>query len=427
MNTNVHKIPGIISGLVLAGSGFTAWATGFRLPDQDAFATGRGEAFVATADNPSAIYYNPAGIAQLTGNNFRAGIYGLDLEPSYRPLAPNGTTYDNQAKLHAAPQLYATYGLEDLPFTFGLGVYSPYGLGLRWPQDTGFRTTGTESALTYATINPVIGWQVFPNFSIGGGMTVNYAQIDLQQGLVWPTQNNDNFRFKGDGWDVGYNLGALWQPHEMLAFGVSFRSGTTVDFGGHTTYYNNTPLPLPGGGVVPAFPKQQVGASGDLNFPLNAILGVSFRPTPKWNFEFDADYADWSSVGTVTIHQDSGFPGLLPKDIPLVLDWQASWYYEFGVTRYLAGGWHVSAGYIYNENSVPDAHYSPVVADLNRHFFSVGIGRQGKRFDFDVAYQFGYGATRTVIGSAPSATGQTADGRYDFLSNALTASVGMHF
>jgi len=30
--------------------------TGFRLPDQDAFATARGEAFAATADNPSAIY-----------------------------------------------------------------------------------------------------------------------------------------------------------------------------------------------------------------------------------------------------------------------------------------------------------------------------------------------------------------------------------
>ena len=39
-----------------------AAANGLRLSDQDAFATARGEAFVATADNPSAIYYNPAGI-----------------------------------------------------------------------------------------------------------------------------------------------------------------------------------------------------------------------------------------------------------------------------------------------------------------------------------------------------------------------------
>ena len=60
-------------------------ANGFRLADQDAFATARGEAFVATADNPSAIYYNPAGITQLEGNNLRGGIYGIYLDPSYRP------------------------------------------------------------------------------------------------------------------------------------------------------------------------------------------------------------------------------------------------------------------------------------------------------------------------------------------------------
>ena len=54
-----------------------ALGNGLRLPSQDAFAAARGEAFVATADNPSAIYYNPAGLAQLTGTQLRSGIYGL--------------------------------------------------------------------------------------------------------------------------------------------------------------------------------------------------------------------------------------------------------------------------------------------------------------------------------------------------------------
>ena len=39
-----------------------ARADGFRLPNQDPEAIARGNAFTATADNPSAIYYNPAGI-----------------------------------------------------------------------------------------------------------------------------------------------------------------------------------------------------------------------------------------------------------------------------------------------------------------------------------------------------------------------------
>src|SRR5208283_1858880 len=95
--------------MTLGCSASSLWATGFRLPDQDAFATGRGEAFVATADNPSAIYYNPAGISQLTGNNLRAGIYGIYLDPSYTPPG-GGQTYDNQLKYHAIPQFFYTYG-----------------------------------------------------------------------------------------------------------------------------------------------------------------------------------------------------------------------------------------------------------------------------------------------------------------------------
>jgi long-subunit fatty acid transport protein len=106
--------------------------------------------------------------------------------------------------------------------------------------------------------------------------------------------------------------------------------------------------------------------------------------------------------------------------------------YEFGVTRYFDDGWHASGGYVYNENSVPDAFYSPLAADMNRHFFSFGAGRKGKRFDFDVTYQFGYGPSHTVTGSTPPSTpglfaGQSADGTYKFLSQAVMLTVGMHF
>jgi long-chain fatty acid transport protein len=153
---------------------------------------------------------------------------------------------------------------------------------------------------------------------------------------------------------------------------------------------------------------------------------VSYRPTPAWNFEFDADYTDWSSVGTLLIQQSSALPPLIPPNLPVVLNWQPSWYYEFGATRYLGKGWQVSGGYIFNENSVPDSHYSPLVADLDRHFFSVGTGYKGKTYGFDIAYQFGYGPTRTVRGSASGAPGP-ADGHYEFFSQAILVTAALHF
>ena len=70
---------------------------------------------------------------------------------------------------------------------------------------------------------------------------------------------------------------------------------------------------------------------------------------------------------------------------------------------------------------------------MDRYFFSLGAGYTGKTFDFDLAYQFGYGPTHTVTGSSASinaisgSTGETADGKYGFTSSALILSVGMHF
>ncbi len=384
----------------------------------------RGMAVVATADNPSAIYFNPAGITQLQGHNLRGGLYGVYLTPSFQSSA--GRFHDEEP-LHAIPQLFYAYGMETLPLSFGVGVYSPFGLGTRYPQDTGFRTLGTQGKITTDTINPVVAWRVLTNLSIAAGLRVDYAEADLRQGLVWPSQSLDEFRFKGSGWGVGYNLGVLWKPIEQVSLGATFRGPTTINLGGHTEYRNDAAFP-PGVGAVSAVGPQTVIANGDFPFPLSVVCGLSYRPTPKWNLEFDAQYTDWSALGTLTINQAAGNAALgLPKNIPMAFNWEGSWYYELGATRYLGKGWSVSGGYIFNENSVPDAHYSPLVGDLDRHFFSVGTGFKGKRFDFDVACQFGYGPTRTVTGSAPSATGQTANGDYQFLSQAVCVSVGWHF
>jgi long-chain fatty acid transport protein len=224
-------------------------------------------------------------------------------------------------------------------------------------------------------------------------------------------------------------VGVLWKPHEKIALGAAFKSTTSFNFDGHTDYYNNVAYP-PGVGAVPAFPDQSAGANSKWELPLNVVCGISYRPTTNWNFEFDADYTDWSSLGTVTIQQAAGGALSLPQSLPLKLNWQGSWYYEFGATRYLGKGWSVSGGYIYNENSVPDATYNPLVADLDRHFISLGTGHKGKHFSFDVAYQFGFGPTRTVSGSAFSGFGppmQTADGKYEFFSHAVFVSAGWHF
>jgi len=405
-----------------------ARANGFSLPSQDAFATARGEAFVATADNPSAIYYNPAGITQLDGNNLRAGVYSLYYQPSFTPPkgAPNhAKTYDETDNFAAIPQFFFTHSLTNTPFSFGLGVYAPYGGKMNWPEKTGFRSVAISGELKYVTINPVVAVKILPSLSVAGGAMINYSEINMNQGLRrWAPRGTNFFRFNGDGWSFGYNAGILWQPHEVISFGATFRSLAKLKYEGNTGFELQ-----PG---VYNQPEHR-SASADFTFPLTTVFGVSYRPTPKWNLEFDATYTGWESFDKVTIEQSQP-PVSRPFDqnIPVNLGWQESWMYQFGVTRYFDNGWHVSGGYVFNQNSVPNKYYTPLAADMDRHFFSLGTGFKGRIFDFDIAYQFGYGPDHTVTDSQPSSkpanfSGENANGTYKFISQAISVSVGMRF
>jgi long-chain fatty acid transport protein len=404
-------------------------ANGFGLPDQDAFATARGEAFVATADNASAIYYNPAGITQLTNNNVRGGLNSVYYEPTYQPPTGqpnNGRTYYSSANFAYLPQLFYTYTASGAPLSFGVGAYAPYGGNMSWPQNTGFRSVAVSGDLKYITINPVVAVKLTPTLSIGGGAMFNYGDISMYQGLSRFTTPSNYFNFTGNGWSVGYNAGIRWQPITQLSFGATFRSSTALNFQGSTDFQY----------IGHGYNKPTTrDASAIFTFPLTTVFGVSYRPTPKWNLEFDANYTGWNSFDTVTIEQSPPkVNNPFNQNVPVNLDWESSWIYEFGVTRYFENGWHVSGGYTFNENSVPDTYYTPLVADLNRNFFSLGCGYSGKRFNFDIAYQLGFAFKRDVSGSEPSVNairissgGHPADGTYGFSSSAIIATAGMNF
>lgn len=423
MKDNFRFWPVIMAlGLIPA----TAFANGLGVASQDSFAAARGNAFVATADNASAIYYNPAGITQIADTELRSGLYGIYLDPTFQPpdtALSHGQTYGIGKHYSFIPEIYLTHSFANVPVSLGLGIYAPFGGSISWPDDTGFRTVATKGTTTYLRINPVVAFKIFDHLSIGAGLSANYTRMNLQQGLRPFTTPENFFRFTGDDWAVGGNAGLLWQPCQYFSSGATFRSQTGFTLDGETEFEQQG-----------AFADTTLPASADIEFPWDVAFGVSVRPTPKWNFEFDADYTDWSSIGVITIHQQGTPPFPLPpnQNIPVRLDWQASWIYEFGATYYFNSGWHVSGGYMFDENSVPNTYYTPLAADMGRHFFSVGVGRSGKRFDFDITYQLGYGPDHTVTGSSPSSTpgffsGENANGTYSFISHAVFVSLGLHF
>ena len=405
VRTNEH--PFSIARLV-AGSIFSAvlWSSssfglGIALPDQDAFATARGNAFVATANDPAAVFYNPAGISQLQGANVSLGAYGIVYGSTYKNF---GTTIDSKTQLAVVPQFFSTYSLTNYNLSFGLGTYSPYGFRMEWPSTSLMAEQGFLGQISYYTLNAVVAYQVLPSLSVAAGPTINYSEVNLLEypgpGVGLPFTYADHFR--GRDWAEGYNLGVLWHPLDQHSFGVTYRSGTVMNYTGHGTQFE-----------PPVFPNGP--ASAKFHFPQTVDFGYSFRPTPKWNIEADGDWSDWSGLKDITVQ---GQPA------PLAFNWQASWIASVGVTRYLGDGWRLSGGYMYSENSVPSEDFSALVPDSDRNIFSIGIGKTYGHFSWDAAYQFAWAPSRSVSADAGY---PTAAGNYEFMSHALTVNLGYHF
>lgn len=380
-----------------------AVASGTRVGFKDAFATARGNAFVATADNPSALYYNPAGLTQLDGTQVSANLYSVSATSDYSGIGGTASM-DNGAQ--NIPALYVTYKPQGAPLAYGLGVYAPFGLSTDWPDSSPLRTFALKNKQTYRTYNFSLAWQSTPEFSFGGSFTYNKVDTDLNRaiGVFGPA---DHFSFEGSGHAFGVDLGLLWKPSPQHSFGLSYTHHTSVTLRG-----TSSTIPL-----VASEP-----ASAGFSFPETVIVGWSYRPVPEWNLEVNLDWTNWNRLNTVVVSKASG-------NTPLVFNWQSGLFYEFGATRYLGNNWTVSGGYCFTENSTPDATYTPAVPDSDKAFYSLGLGYRsaGKGFSADLAWQYGAGGTRRVSGSPPSLTGATADGTYRNSLNAFSLSFGLHF
>lgn len=372
----------------------TSFANGTRLPNQDAEATARGNAFVATADNPSAIYYNPAGLTQLPGLQVQSNAYIISARYDYTP--PGGSTVKAERDVAVVPQLYLSFTPENSPLSYGLGVYSPFGQASEWPSNSGFNSIATRNEITFITIAPTIAWKICEQLSVGAGLQINRVDADLNSSLL---------AFEGDDTSFGYNLGIMWHLNEHHVFGLNYQSRSTSHFEGTAR--------------LPLFALSSPGTL-DLPFPDVITLGYSWRPTPDWNLELAIDRTNWDLLNTATLEHTFG-----PTAIPF--NWEASYYYLLGATRYLSDGWRLSAGYCYSENSVPDATFNPAVPDMNRHIASIGIGRKVGAVSGYFTYQHTFKSSRTVQGSPTSLLAQSADGHYESTLDAISLSFRYDF
>lgn len=377
-------------------------SAGYYLPNQDAFATAKGNAFIATADSAAAVFYNPAGLTQLERSEAQVGLYSIQL--GHEITTPAGGKYRNKAEWQAAPQIFYAEPLSD-GWAWGLGLNSPWGLGNDWGNDTPFRTVITEARLAYLSATVALGYQVSDTLSIGASVSGNYADLTLEQGLGF--MPGDYLRYEGDGVAVSGAISARWQPHEKHAFGLIFSSPSTFDLEGRATS------------------NVLSNGSAEMEFmtPMRIAFGYSFRPAPGWNIEANIEWLDWDSLDTLEL--DSAPAPLGTVDVPF--HWKSNFIYEIGASYTTESGYRFAVGYDYNSGVQTDPSYNPGVGDADHHWLNAGFGRLSEEgLSWFLTYQFGY-SDHSVTGSVPNLAGQTANGKYRARHHAVMVSCNYRF
>jgi long-chain fatty acid transport protein len=351
-------------------------------------------------------------VSEDSGLMSRINVMGITLESEFSPKG-GGRGFDLKREFQIVPSSYLTYRAPGSKFTFGFGSYAPYGLGIEWPEDSLFRSQSISGGLMYITFNPVVSYQVSDTLSIAAGATLNYGRAQLKRGVI---KAHDMFEFDGEGWALGWNTGIMWRPTEQHSFGVSYRSQTDIDFEGDTHLaINSQTIPTPFGKIkTPTIDRRETADVG-IKFPQHITFGYSYRPTPKWNLEINADWTDWDNLNTLTLRQQKS------GNLALGFNYESSWMYSTGVSYKFDNGLTASLGYMYSENSVPNQSFSPGVPDSTRHIFTTGIGGNFRGWDWDLAYNWAHGPERTI------SQGSAADGTYEFNSHAISLGLGQKF
>src|SRR5690606_35121827 len=153
------------------GSSTVASANAFNINEHDARVTGHGGATAASNTTPSAIVFNPAGIAATEGTNITIGGSLYIAEGSYEPLG-GGPKTSTDSDPSVVPSIYVTSRLHDL-FAVGVGLHLPFGLAVSWPEAHAQAEVIQDQSLRTYFISPVLGVNLdryVPGLTLGGGL-----------------------------------------------------------------------------------------------------------------------------------------------------------------------------------------------------------------------------------------------------------------
>jgi long-chain fatty acid transport protein len=384
----------------LAALGFLiaspALPSGFQIMSQGARATGMGLAFTAVANDPTAIFYNPAGLGWQ--EHFSAEVaagFITKLDGKFdgtNPFPGDGANGEQHLTTFFVPTFFGV-----LPLTrdinLGVGVFSPYGLGFRWDNTDNQwpgRFISTNAVIQTIDLNPVLSWRLIPQLSIAGGADFRLSKVQLERNIGTFDPLTSSFvdtaylKLNSSIWDNsgwGWNAAIMIKPVPEFSIGASYRSSITVDYDGTATFTQiSTGNAVLDAIVASRLPQGEQPVSTSIKFPATLDLGLAFVIAKNTTISLEADWTQWSDFDQLQINFEN--PAIPDSD--RITAWEDSWAYRVGVEQKF-GKSAISVGYYYDNTPQPAVDAGPILADNDRDGYTIGFSYGTEKLSFNIS------------------------------------------
>jgi long-chain fatty acid transport protein len=348
-------------------------------------ALGFGGAFVGVADDPSAIFYNPAGLV-FQKEAFNLSLGGFSIWPTHEYIMPLGK--EAQSKYDTSlPQIFLSYRTSP-KVTIGLGFYIPYaGAGMDWKeQDLGFPF---KSTLGVYSITPTLAYHLNEKLSIGFCLNFYGSSLNVDTRTV----EYGPMRAEEKGSAVSGGLGVLFKPTEKIGLGLGIRGPAKMKLTGKTSFT----LTVPGLGAL----NLDLNSETRFNLPWDVELGFSYRISENLLFSTSAEYTMWSVLKKVdktikNIPVQGDLETSEPMNFKDILIWRG------GLEYHIFGGVFLRGGIGLDRYATPEETLDFKNIDVDKVTFLGGIGYRTGSMQIDFIYAYAQGKEReTTVSSFP--------------------------
>ncbi|HNP29072.1 MAG TPA: outer membrane protein transport protein [Nitrospirales bacterium] len=350
-----------------------------------------GAGWAARAQDPATLFRNPAGMSLLEGNQFLAGAQLLYADMKFSSQGSSGFlgtgNGGNPVDVFPGGSAFYTHSL-GRDFKLGIGVFSNFGLGLKYTGEWIGRYYAKESTLVGASIMPAASYRVNEWLSIGAALNVMVAQLKYVTAIN-QIGSDGSLRLQDVTAGVGGNVGIMLEPKKGTRLGVTYYSQVDLDFGSTPSFDN---LGAGTNAILTAAGLKGNEIDLGMTVPQHVVVSVFHQFTDRLALMADFGWEDWSRFGKVDVSVDESGTSLT-TDIPF----QDTYHVGGGGQFRLNPQWLINAGVGYDSAMLKDGDRTVGLPVGSTYKFGVGAEwRPKETYTVGFNYEFAWSGDMTV-------------------------------